>query len=293
MIRSILIFILLILPRVILSQTLLASIPLELNQDLAFIKVQINNSDTLCFMFDTDAGGTVIDSATAKRIGLKVSGKINNISSTGTAKAQYSKNNKLKVGNAIVGNISLVIMPLNHLDKSFNKKIDGIIGYDIMKNYVIELKHDSLKLNIYTNSYPEYKKEGKEIPIKLFGREITILSQLTNGKTVFARLIIDTGAMAGARLYSHFVKKHSLIDPFKKYSYIGERGATDHLIENPIDTLKSIRISDFTVQNIQTVLCREKYDTHKVDGLIGNKILNQFNIVIDYKHKKLHLKSLQ
>jgi len=54
------------------------TVPFELWNNRIYVKVKINNSDTLDFLFDTGAGasGIIIDSSIAVQIGLKESGKI-------------------------------------------------------------------------------------------------------------------------------------------------------------------------------------------------------------------------
>lgn len=66
----------------------LLTVPFEVAGEKIFLKARVNGSEELDLQFDTGAGSTVINEATAKSLGLVASGETKNEGAAGSASRQ-------------------------------------------------------------------------------------------------------------------------------------------------------------------------------------------------------------
>ncbi len=274
---------------------LIVSVPMEMNRELTFIKVQVNGSDTLNFLFDTGASGTLIDSDAYSRIQLNTTGSSVNIGASGARPVTSSKGNILSIGGFKLKGFPLYGTSLAHMDAAFGKRVDGIIGYDIFCNYVVEVDHVNLKFNLYKNINTDIVNGAFKLKLKSIEKKMVCQALLTiaDGTTIPANLMIDSGSLSDLRLYSPFVKRWNLVDSTKIYEYVYESGSTADIMKSPVEHFRSVSFGEIIVNLPSVVLCSENdrsYAHKKIHGLIGNQILRQFTLVIDEQHNALYLR---
>ena len=180
---------------VALAQKPVASFPFEQFGDHSFIKVKVNNSEELDFIFDTGDGLTVLNIDRAKELGMTSGANATTTSAEGTISGKLVKHNELTVGGAPVHNIKVYETSLNHLEISIGRNIDGIIGYDILNNYVVSMNFDTKMIELYNPKNYKYNGSGKMMSINLTSFIPHIAGQVTlsNGEQLKGEFFIDTG----------------------------------------------------------------------------------------------------
>ncbi|MEP3388488.1 MAG: aspartyl protease family protein, partial [Reichenbachiella sp.] len=83
---------------VALAQKPVASFPFEQYGSHSFIKVKVNNSEELDFIFDTGDGLTVLNIDRAKELGMTSGSNATTTSAEGTISGKLVKHNELTVG---------------------------------------------------------------------------------------------------------------------------------------------------------------------------------------------------
>lgn len=100
------------------------------------------NGKTGSFILDTGASHTVIDESAAEKFRLKISKSVSkDAGGLGTAqlKTRKSKGNTISIKDFSVNNKVIITVDLTHvnnaLEKSRSKKIDGVLGADLLKKH--------------------------------------------------------------------------------------------------------------------------------------------------------------
>lgn len=100
------------------------------------------NGKTGSFILDTGASHTVIDEAEAEKFGLrfsKASSKDAGGLGTAALKTRKCTGNKVEIKNFSINKKLLIVIDLSHVNNALknngNKKIDGVIGADILKKH--------------------------------------------------------------------------------------------------------------------------------------------------------------
>ena len=144
-------------------------IPFELVTRHILIKVRINNSDPLWFIFDTGDKVAIVDLERAKSLGLNLQGEVNvGGAGPGTLRGSYVRDASLSVVG-LEGNKQPVVLalPLQAMQSKFGHDIDGIIGGDIIKQFVVEVDYPARVLRLGDKDRFVYSGSGEIIPMNL------------------------------------------------------------------------------------------------------------------------------
>lgn len=269
-------------------------IPIKMVGEHIFIKVKVGNSKQLNFIFDTGAGGTVINLRTAQGLKLRPSGFTPVKSAHSQDFRPYFANNELKLAHLKVDDVRLLGSSLEHLEARSGTPIDGIVGFAILKKYIVRINHDASTLELYDKAKYSFPRNAKAydvswwLPVPSINATIT----LDNGEKITGSFLIDTGASTSLILNSPFVNNNGLLKKFSKKLKHSSQGLTSKKITDFKARLKKIKIGDFSFTNVPVNLSqatRGLLASKKIDGIIGNGLLKRFNLILDYANQKLVL----
>jgi len=281
----------------ILGQTsdVITKIPFELEGNHIFIKLKINNSKELNFVFDTGADGTVINSETANRINLSNYKQSKEEGANGEIAVQVSKKNTININNLQFDNLNLVSVPLLHLEKVIGRDIDGIIGYPILKKYVVKLNYDSFEIEIYPSKNFKYVGTGETI--KILSKPISTINAkigLENGQFIEGRFILDNGAGLAIALCTPFSEENNIVEKFNNTYLITSLGLSGKKTTVTMGRLKTLKINKLQHFDVPTNVYSVKtgvFAREGIAGIIGNEVLKKYNITFDYKRKNSYWES--
>ncbi len=284
--KNILLAFLFISSPTIFGQQLIDKVPIKLIDNLIFMEVRLNNSAPLNFMFDTGAGVTVINTATANQLQLPISKEIKIGTSGKTILSKISENNELFISEKFkIDSVSVALMDLSHISEYFKTEIDGIIGIDLLNETILETNMDAMEMRFFSNS--DYTYSGQAEPLKLIGLESNHLGLpieiVPKGKKESIALIIkiDTAADNYLTFHNQTVTKHHLIDPKKRYKTKKGFGAEATITRNLGGKVSSATFSTKKWKNIPVVYEVDELNAvsgRQADGLIGQAMLLAFNI---------------
>lgn len=277
-----------------IAQTPLVTIPFERYGDHLFIKVSVDDSEPLDFIFDSGDGITVIDEEIADRLKL-VKHKV--ILNEGTVFGSLIKHNKIEVGGFLIEkNIKVYSTDLDHLEISLGRDFDGILGYDLLKHHSIRIDYDNHNFEIY--KLGEHPKIGEPIPFKLVNSIPTIEGSvvLNNGESHPGTFFIMTGAGTTLDFNSPYSTKYDVIHKTgEHYSYLVKSISNNETMHYE-GWVKSFSFGNQKLENIPIGISQatKGAQAHKsVSGIIGNEILMRYNIIIDLPSKILYLEENQ
>lgn len=268
---------------------------------LMIIPVSINGSPPLNFVLDTGSPYTVITNLEAiNHFNLK-KGKSIKISGLGKDKmeleAYLSYANSLQIGQGFSSDIDIVLLYEQGFDLGtrFGLPIYGIIGYDILKDFVVEVNYRKDKITFYEPQH-FYKTKSlrkfEEFPLQIRNKKpyITIQSYF-NDEEKDILLLIDTGSWESLWLFENpqqnirVPEKH--IEDYLGYGLNGE-------IHGKRSRLEKLKIGSSIIENPTTSFP----DSSSVsfvsrlerNGTIGSEILQRFTTIYDVQNRKLFLR---
>ena len=272
----------------------------KLISNLIVIPVEINGV-TLSFILDTGVSKPIIfnflnlaedlEINNTERIYLRGLGEGESI------EALKSRNNVIKIGEAISISQDLYAV----FDKSLNfalqlgVPIHGIIGYDFLKDFVVEINYSQKYLKIYSpEGYLAKKcKKCKHFDIQLFNKKPYINADIViNGNQIPVKLLIDSGGSDALWLFKDVSK--NIILPEKYFDDFLGKGLSGS-VYGKRTKIDEISFDGFSLKKVNTafpdstsIAFARKFKERS--GSLGGEILKRFNIVLNYPSKKISLK---
>lgn len=273
-----------------IAQAPITTIPFELYGDHIIIKVSVDNSEPLDFIFDTGSGYTVIDNDVAKNLNLK--GKEIEMNNTSSA-WHLIKHNSIAINNfPMEKNTKVYATDLTHLEISLGVDLDGIIGYDLLRHHSVYINFDAKTMNIYDHS--NSPKRGDAIPFDLVTSipviEGTVV--LNNGEPHKGTFFVMTGAGTSLDFNSPYATEWDVLHKTgKHYSYL-VKGLSNTETPHYEGHVQSFKFGNQTISDLPIGISTAKdgiQASSKVAGIVGSQILRMYNMTIDYGTKMLYL----
>jgi len=271
-------------------------IPFELSNDgHIFLQVRVNNSEPLLFGLDSGFEQSAISTTMAKALNLKLYG---NSQVTGggedTESFSFTKDVSFDVSDVNFKLKEIGVLALDFSSSAPNKPIDGILGYDFISRFVVEIDFTSNFINLHNPRSYRYSGGGNLLPIKMIDNyaSIPVAVSLPGIMRFTVMLAIDTGANNDIFFNAPFVKRHKLLTSKQETTEAKALG---------IGGISKIRIGRATSVRLgRTVLANPSVHfsqatkgdsaSNSSAGHIGNGIFRQFKLVIfDQARRRLIL----
>lgn len=213
-------------------------------------------------------------------------------------KALSSKGNTFRLKELQNSNQELYVV----LDKNMNFSpslgvpIHGIIGYDLFRDFVVEVNYSRLKLEF---SRPEgyiheAGRRSQTLPLTIVNNKPYIDGEvMIKGEArVPVRLLVDTGSSDAVWLFPDSLK--GLEVPVRHYDDFLGKGLSGNIFGKRT-MVNQIRIGDFSFEDAKAAFPdMVSYKALKAmgsrNGSLGGEILRRFNIVFDFPHNAVTLK---
>ncbi len=272
-------------------------LPLEVSdRGHTFIKVSVNDSEELNFVFDTGATAEVIDTKVAEKIGIKSEYKQPVKGASGEEFYDIALNEKLKLNTIELVSRAMVIKDLSNLNVLSDEKIDGIIGATLLSKYITNIDYSNKKIVFYKDDN-KINVEGftkipftfkTNIPIPL----IKVGFTLENGESFEGNVLFDSGAGLSLSVNSPYNKKNKLSKKAEKTLLRKSSGLGAESYDERI-RIKTLQLEGFSFTNLPIELSGATEGvlaSSDFMGILGAKIIQRFNVVLDYNTKTMYLK---
>lgn len=270
-------------------------IPFELASRHILIKTSINNSAPLWFIFDTGDKVAIIDLSRAQSLGLNLQGEINvGGGGEGTMKGSYVRDASLNV-LGVEGHPQPVALalPLKGMAPRFGHDIDGIIGGDFIKDFVVEIDYSTRVLRLHNKDKFEYSGPGEIVPVSFIngGYPIILAELIVSGRQPLkGKFVIDVGSGGSLMLNRPFVEEENLLSAAPKTIRLMGAGGAGGKVSGRVGRLAGLKIGKLQVDEPSTAFSTDKggaFGTSQIQGNIGHQILSKFKLFLDYGRERL------
>ena len=273
----------------------LATIPFELNEKgLMIIKLRINKTTVSNFVLDTGASVAVIDDDVANQLGLKIKTEKAKITGANAINNQVKKtegqeiiiNQKVKLKK-----LELYVSDLSHLGN-----INGIIGFDLFKEYISETIFGTKNIHFYKqiNSKNTIGYQSIDFVESYCTPEVMVTFSLANGTTFSGKALFDTGNLKSPLIINAvFNEENRLTEKLKADSLTTNRGVINTKAKYIATTIDTLTFGDFTFSKIPTSISQSKEGVlawKSYLGLLGLELISKFDFILDYRSKKIYFR---
>lgn len=277
------------------SVTSVTSIPFELATRHIIVTGTINKSRPLSFVLDTGAHAALVRMDVAKELGLKLDGVVN-VGGAGPGVQQGSFVRDAAWSLTGLKGFSqpvVLALPLAELPSAFGRPVDGIIGGEFIRQFVVQIDYQARQLLLHEPASFSYKGPGLAVPIEFVNQTHPTISAIvtpTGGKPIERRFMFDIGAGSVLALHSPFVAEHGLLGPASKtIRSIGGAGAGGKTTGR-LGRVDSLQIGSFTIPKPITVFSQDKagaFANAALAGNIGAQVAMRFKLFLDYGRRRI------
>lgn len=272
-------------------------IPFNLIDGLIVVKGKINNNDEGNFIIDSGANGLVLNSKYYRFESMKMNQALglNGIFD----EVATSTADSLRLDEFHFRKIDTDIISLNSIEDKKRTKIDGLIGFDILKLFEIQLNYNETfitlsRLNdeggiIDPMKHTLDKVDSFNFQIANF---IPVIEVKIKGK--MKKMGIDTGAEVNLLDIN---RNEDIIENFTPMRRLELSGSEERNIEYIGGKLYRLAIGKYKCGGMSTALVNlsslNKLYKTKLDGVLGYNFLAPWVFSINYKKKMLFIHSFK
>jgi len=191
------------------DRALAGAIPLELVGGLPVVRVEIEGRTGLSFLLDTGAGATVIAASLSDSLGLRTRGIVEARGGGGSEAATFVDVPSLTLPGVEVDTQIIVALPLETLSAALGRPVHGILGWDFLSRFVVEIDYPGLRVAVSPAGDYEPPPGATRIPLRLEAN-VPRIGGVIDGRA--GSLLLDTGNASTLFLHAAFAREADLIE---------------------------------------------------------------------------------
>lgn len=267
------------------SSTGFIKVPFELVSNHIYLKAEVNDSLYLNFLLDTGAQTSYLDLSKAFELKIKKVDrqKVRRVSFSDDV--SFFRLDSIKIGNLAIFDQDVVGISLSPLNKFEGTAFDGILGYDFLQRFVVEIDYINQILTIYEPDKFNYTGEGEVLKLDL-GWYLPKVKAVVDGEHE-EMFEIDTGSRNSLDFSALFVKEHKLLEKYPKYLETSLGFGITGSIQGVVGRIGTFQLGSFLIKSPLTGFYLEdekSFSSLKIAGKIGGGILKKFKVILDYLH---------
>lgn len=266
-------------------------IPFDFTTRQPVVLLRVNGGATVPFVVDTGASINLIDRGIASRAGI-AGGEPARLSGGGQAAVDVHYVNGLtfETGGVAWGEQRAAIADLGYPDK---KHYAGLVGAPILMRYAVQFAFASRTLRLIDPSTFTSPAGAVQIPFELQENLPIVRATIDAGSGALeARLMVDTGASQFVDLNRPFVEAHRLVDIMNDTAPVDRPAGLGGSAPFLYATGNRVTLGGLVFEQPRIGLSRAQTGSSSRrdrDGIIGNALLGQFVMTVDYRRRMIVL----
>jgi len=276
------------------NEGLVAEIPFQLHGSFIVTEISVDESVPLHFIFDTGAGGTVINANTAAGLGIVGDETVSREGATGMAEIVRSTDHIVYIEDISFQDVILGIAELGHIEKRIGTPIDGVIGWLILSQYAVRIDYDAMLIEIYDNNKFEYDFCDSGYTLEVQGTAIftNVTVAFKSGNIFTGKVLVDTGAGNTFYFNTPFIEENDLLAEMDTYYERETQSISTESAHVYTTMLADLSISDYEFSTLPVTMAIAEAGASSWSGpmgILGNGVLKHFNVFIDLQQKMMSL----
>ena len=276
------------------NEGLVAEIPFQLHGSFIVTEISIDESTPLKFIFDTGAGGTVINESTADSLGIVGDEVVPREGATGMTEIVQSTDHMVYVQDMGFEDVTLGIVDIAHIEKRIGMPIDGVIGWLILSRYAVRIDYDTMLIEIYDNNKFKYDFGDGGYALEVQGTAIftDVTTAFKSGNTFTGKALVDTGAGNTFYFNTPFIEENDLLAEMDTYYERETQSISTQSAHAYTTMLANLSIDDYEFSTLPVTMAIAEEGASSWSGpmgILGNGVLKHFNVFIDLRQKTMSL----
>lgn len=262
--------------------------PFETNGHHIYLSVTFGDQGPYRFVLDSGCSQSFIDEKLAEKLGLQQKGVF----------PDYQDHPRLRklvlgdyavMGNHITGGL-FQALPLDDVSKDAGKEIDGLLGYDFIQRFVVEIDYakQTIRLSDPKDYQPDPSAKALPISLSMGTPSIQTVLQGDHGDPITVWLTVDIGDASAVTLNDAFARTYQIsrlsarMTPLTAWTLSGTDTETE-------GRMTSLSIDSFTIAGPIIDYASKFMCGREPRGALGSETWKKFKLTLDYPDRKIYL----
>lgn len=280
-------------------------IPFEYENNFIVINVLFNHIFPLRFILDTGAEHTILTNREITdmlQVDYQRRFTIMGADMTTELYAYLVRGIDLEMDDLSLLNRSILVLEDDYFrfDRFSGINVHGIIGADMIRRFIVEINYRKKTVTLYDPQYFQEKLKGfYPVPAEFHRGKPYLFTQtlLPNQQRLDTKLLLDTGAGLSLLLYTNTdtlltIPENAIPSPLGAGlggTLNGYLGRIQNFELNPSNLKFRELITHFQALQPRA----DSSYLNQRNGIVGNRLLNHFTLVIDYINEKVYFKPVR
>lgn len=257
------------------------------------------NGTELSFVLDSGVGKPILFNLTDQdsiMINNVSEITINGLGEGEPIQALSSKGNQFRLGDIQSRDQKLYVV----LDKDMNFSpslgipVHGIIGYELFKDFIVDINYVSNTIKFHNPDHYTYKKRAKSetLPLHIIRKKAYVDGEvyMNDNKRIPVKMLLDTGSSDAIWLFEN----EEIDIPDKNYNDFLGKGLSGNIFGKRT-MVNALKIGSFVLQDAKAAFPdKSSFNAIKNlgdrNGSMGGEVLKRFNIIFDYPNGQITFK---
>lgn len=283
--------------KIVYPASRMAKIPVELFDGIVYVKVLLNDEFEARLMLDTGTDSlSVVSTELAESMGvLSPDGDRNRSLGSRRKDVPHLYGTRLKIEGIELSGYEFIALPLQKLQAFWGRKLDGILGGNILKEFVVTIDYQNRHVILADRlADKKGKPKGYCLPMSVMGTTPLVQVHVVrhgDATPITGRFIVDTGARQSF-FNTPFVRRHALLKQSGRLIENITGYGLGGLIVEKVGRVASIDLGGARLLNpVMQISANDDgpNSSSLFDGIIGADLLSRFTAVFDFFGQNLYL----
>lgn len=203
----------------------------------------------------------------------------------------------LSIGDASLGGLSLIYLPLDAIpffDDLDQVYFDGVIGASFFTRFVVDIDYDLMLITLTEPAAAQERLAGlgtewQQIPLQIESDVPYLAARLDQDEhsPIEVKLLVDTGYRGAASLTP--ATHDGIVEPSEYFATVGQGLSGD--VSSRVSLAQALQLADYQFPGLPLNYAVDGGESqNNSNGILGNEVLQQFNLVFDYANQRLFLR---
>jgi Aspartyl protease len=272
-------------------------IPFTMEANHIVFNVSLNGRPPSGFLLDTGADQNVINSTRLEEFGLKTYAQTTTTGGGNSADYAFATGATFTLPGVELRNQHVSAIDQTGLEHALGVKLGGILGYDFISRFVIEIDYEKQLITLRDPGTWKYSGTGVMVPV-IFDNGIPHAYgsiAVPTKPDIPAYFVVDSGAAETATLTSAFVKSNDLARLAQTNATVNRPAGLESQFfaqNNVRGNLQRLTIGHLTVNNVpvnMSVNTKGAYASTNFSGTVGESIYSRYHCYLDYSNYRVIL----
>jgi hypothetical protein len=268
-----------------------AEVPLSISNTHLLVEVRLDGQGPFPMALDT-GGHAILTPATARRLGLTVSGAGRSFGAGGGSTALgYTRVARLRLGDAEIDGQSFLVMPMSPTltDRGAQPPVAGLIGLELFERFAVGLDFARKRMTLQPFAGAAPPPGAAAVPIRFTDDMPLVQATLDGQPGLFG---VDTGNTGPLMLFPHWADRHGLTAYYMAGMPTPEGGVGGTFTAHAA-YIRSLRIGGLDVPADQPGFLTPpgvgSTSNPSEAGNLGLPVWRHFRVGFDYRRERMYL----